>query len=94
MAMERCDLHYVNPPIRGFWQHLGALLQSLGGRLARWGQLADQRRTLREMDEHLLKDIGLSRADVDRIAGRRWFWDDPLVTGEEVDERYRSSDKS
>jgi len=93
MAMERCELHYAQPPVKGVWQHIGALLQNLGRHLARWDQLHEQRRQLREMDERMLKDIGLSSADVERIAGRRWFWDDPQATCEQLDERYRSSDK-
>ena len=32
------------------------------------------RQALRELDDHLLKDIGLSRADAEREA-RRPFWD-------------------
>ena len=92
MAMERCDLHYVDTPVQGFWQHLGVRLESLGRQLVRWDQLSEQRRQLRDMDEHMLKDIGLSRADVERIAGKRWFWDDPTLTNEVVDERYRNSE--
>jgi uncharacterized protein YjiS (DUF1127 family) len=90
MAMERCEVHYLQVPVKGFWQHLGLLLQRLGERVTRWGQLAEQRRQLREMEDHMLKDIGLSRADVDRIAGHRWFWDDPRRSGELLDQRYRS----
>ena len=93
MAMERCDLHYVQPPVKGLWQHVGAMLQNLKKHLERLDQLNEQRRQLREMDEHMLKDIGLSSADVERIAGRRWFWDDPLATGEQLDERYRTSER-
>ena len=57
----------------------------------RWDQLSQQRRQLREMDDHLLADIGLSQADVERIANRR-FWDDPLRNGERIDDRYRTRD--
>ncbi len=89
MAMERCDIHYQEAPVKGILQHTGLLLQRLGERVTRWGQLAEQRRLLRELDDHMLKDIGLSRADVDRIAGHRWFWDDPKRSGEVVDQRYR-----
>lgn len=87
--MERCEVGYLQAPVKGFWQHFGLLLQRLGERLTRWDQLAGQRRRLREMDEHMLKDIGLSRADVERIAGHRWFWDDPRRSGELMDQRYR-----
>jgi uncharacterized protein YjiS (DUF1127 family) len=43
--------------------------------LLRWQELARQRRALAQLDDRMLKDIGLSRADVAREVGRR-FWDD------------------
>lgn len=92
MAMERCEHYCLERPGSGFWQHLAFGLQWLGTKIRRWDQLVEQRRQLREMDEHMLKDIGLSRADVERLAGRR-FWNDPLQAGEQLDGRYRSSDK-
>ena len=88
MILERCAIPCIEQPLSGFWQHLGNILHRIGNTITRWDQLAEQRRQLREMDDRLLKDIGLSQADVKRIAGRR-FWDDPLQTGEIVDERYR-----
>lgn len=46
-------------------------------RTAEWLlRVASQRRALRELDEHQLKDIGLSRADALREANRYW-WDVP-----------------
>ena len=94
MAMERCDLQCGQASGKSLLQHLSLFLRALGDKFQRWGQLAEQRRQLREMDDHLLKDIGLSRADVERIAGHRWFWDDPLLKSERVDQRHRSSDSS
>ena len=44
--------------------------------LAAWRDVARQRRSLRDLNDHLLKDIGLSRADVLREM-RRPFWDLP-----------------
>ena len=44
-----------------------------------------QRRWLLEMDERMLKDIGLSRADVYRMAGQKWFWQEPLNRLEDLD---------
>lgn len=46
--------------------------------LLRWQELARQRQALLALDDRLLKDIGLSRADAVREA-RRPFWDDLLV---------------
>lgn len=88
MNLERCATPCIEQPLSGFLQHLGNLLRRIGNTITRWDQLAEQRRQLREMDDRLLADIGLSKADVKRIAGKK-FWDDPLRTGELVDERYR-----
>lgn len=42
-------------------------------RLLEWQERANQRYALRELDDHLLKDIGISRADAAREAGKP-FW--------------------
>lgn len=91
MILERCTTQCVESPTNDFWQHLGSILKRIGNTIIRWGQLSEQRRQLREMDDRLLDDIGLNQADVERIAGRR-FWDDPISRGERIDERYRTSD--
>ena len=44
-------------------------------RVLQWHELARQRRALLALDEHMLKDIGISRADAEREA-RRPFWCD------------------
>ena len=44
-------------------------------RLLDWQELARQRRALAALDDHMLKDIGLSRADA-RQEAERPFWDD------------------
>ncbi len=91
MILERCATPCIEQPLNGFWQHLGNILHRIGNTITRWDQLAQQRQQLRGMDDRMLRDIGLSQADVKRIAGRR-FWDDPLQTREIVDERYRSGE--
>jgi uncharacterized protein YjiS (DUF1127 family) len=48
---------------------LRAIEQVLG-----WQEVARQRRSLLELDERLLKDIGITRADALREASRP-FWD-------------------
>ncbi len=81
--------------LRNLLQKTGLLWTTRGvvGKLKRWNELARQRQQLRSLSDHQLKDIGLSRADVSRIAGNRWFWDDPVNRKEDLDQRYRSSDQ-
>ena len=47
--------------------------------LLRWQELARQRRALGAMSDHMLKDLGLTRTDALREAGRP-FWDDEDVS--------------
>lgn len=35
-----------------------------------WQERAEQRRTLQQLDDHMLRDLGLSRADVAREADK------------------------
>jgi uncharacterized protein YjiS (DUF1127 family) len=42
--------------------------------LLRWQELAQQRRRLLALDDRMLKDIGITRADASR-EGARPFWD-------------------
>ena len=46
-------------------------------KLLRWLELIEQRRRLLQLDDRMLKDIGVSRADAERES-QRSFWDDPL----------------
>lgn len=43
--------------------------------LTRWGARSAQRHRLAMLEDRMLKDIGLSRADADRESGK-WFWQD------------------
>jgi len=52
------------------------LLRQAWHKLQRWNELARQRRQLAALGDDMLKDIGRSRADIEREANRP-FWDDP-----------------
>jgi uncharacterized protein YjiS (DUF1127 family) len=41
--------------------------------LSIWSERATQRRALRDLDEHQLHDIGITREEADREANK-WFW--------------------
>ncbi len=78
MLIEQYQQQHWEHSAHGFWQNFGQLLQNLGRKIERFSQLADQRQELLEMDDHILKDIGLSRVDARQLTMRRWFWNDPL----------------
>ena len=46
-------------------------------RIARWYELSRERAALRRISDAGLKDLGLSRADIETESYRP-FWDDPL----------------
>ena len=50
-------------------------VQRFADRVLTWLQRSRQRRQLRTLSDNMLKDIGLSRADVDGETSRR-FWQD------------------
>lgn len=52
------------------WGALAGMVEAL----LRWQELSMQRRRLLELDAHMLKDMGISRADAVREA-KRPFWD-------------------
>ena len=54
-----------------------ALMLALGRRILRWHELNRQRRELAQLSDSTLKDLGLSRADIE-VESRSPFWRDPL----------------
>ncbi|HLB80832.1 MAG TPA: DUF1127 domain-containing protein [Dongiaceae bacterium] len=55
------------------WKRGAALLARICDAGLHWLELSRQRRSLQALDERRLKDIGLTRADVEREA-RKPFW--------------------
>ncbi|MGP3789599.1 MULTISPECIES: DUF1127 domain-containing protein [Pseudomonas] len=56
---------------------LSALASGAARQLRRWHQLYRQRQQLAALSDATLKDIGVSRADIE-VESQRPFWDDPL----------------
>ena len=60
----------------GFSRAVGLLRAARRGAVGAavaWHELARQRRSLRELDDHLLRDIGLTREQV-AVAAAKPFW--------------------
>ena len=52
---------------------LAAALSSIIGRLQHWVDVAEQRRQLARLDDHLLQDIGVDRFQA-RVEAEKAFW--------------------
>ncbi len=55
-------------------------LRALWQRIARWHEVSHERRVLAALNDDALKDMGLSRADVEQETHQH-FWSDPLGKG-------------
>ena len=52
---------------------VGGPLQRFAILISRWQERRAELRSLQRLDDHMLKDIGVSRCDVDREVRTRWF---------------------
>lgn len=60
-------------------RRLPKLAATASARLLRWHELSRQRRALLALNERMLKDVGITRAEAEREA-RRPFWSDGIDT--------------
>jgi len=63
----------INGLSRGVGHEIVAVLDRLFEAPFVWAERAAERRHLAKLDEHLLKDIGLNRADVEAVTTKP-FW--------------------
>jgi uncharacterized protein YjiS (DUF1127 family) len=63
----------INGLSRGVGHEVAAVLDRLFDAPFIWAERAAERRHLAELDDHLLRDIGLNRAEVENISTRP-FW--------------------
>jgi uncharacterized protein YjiS (DUF1127 family) len=63
----------INGLSRGVGHEIAAVLDRLFDVPFVWAERAAERRHLSELDDHLLNDIGLNRADVDLVSTKP-FW--------------------
>ncbi len=74
MAMATCE-HSVSTAYAANGASEGRITNfgDIVALVTRWTGRSAQRRRLRELDDHLLRDMGLTRADVEREASKP-FW--------------------
>lgn len=65
------QIHFEAPSLGESW------LAAAWKHIRRWEELSRQRQQLASMSDEMLKDIGLSRADV-MEESERHFWEEPL----------------
>ena len=75
MNMQKIVWHTLQLP-QALRSSGAGVLRRAWAKLRRWRQLARQRRQLASLSDELLKDIGRSRADVERELSQP-FWKEP-----------------
>lgn len=70
---SKCTLAGATGNSQQRWRGANSPAVRLLERLLSWSDRLRQRRQLLSMDDHLLKDIGLTRADIQSEAGKP-FW--------------------
>ncbi|MGH8543773.1 MAG: DUF1127 domain-containing protein [Gammaproteobacteria bacterium] len=63
------------PTAPGLWRAIRSWAARALDRLRRWREVTRERRTLLALSDHMLKDIGITRAEAEREASRP-FWQD------------------
>jgi uncharacterized protein YjiS (DUF1127 family) len=63
----------INSLSRGVGHQIAAVLDQLFEAPFVWAERAAERRHLAELDDHLLNDIGLNRADIEAVSTKP-FW--------------------
>jgi uncharacterized protein YjiS (DUF1127 family) len=63
----------INGLTRGVGHEIAAVLDRLFEAPFLWAERAAERRHLAQLDDHLLNDIGLNRADVEAVSTKP-FW--------------------
>lgn len=76
---QKTQCRQTGQSARGTFKSMARTITLLWRRYAMWLRMKEQHRQLMVMDDRMLKDIGLSRADAVRITTGPRFW--PHITG-------------
>ncbi len=70
---KECRYHETDYRIFNAAQQLWCQVKQFAYRFQRWGEIQGQRRQLLSMNDRMLKDIGISRADAVRLTSSPGF---------------------
>ncbi len=74
MISQDCQCNETNHDFSNFLQRTWTGIKRVVNRYRQWENMKHNHRLLLTMDNRLLKDIGLSRADAVRISNAHSFW--------------------
>ena len=74
-TLQDCQCNSENYPVANPLRRVWDLVKRTAARYREWEKLKYNHSLLIAMDDRMLKDIGLSRADAIRISKAHTFWD-------------------
>jgi uncharacterized protein YjiS (DUF1127 family) len=74
MISQDCQCNETNDGFSTFLQRIWYLVKRTGKRYKQWNEMKHNHRLLLTMEDRMLNDIGLSRADAVRISNAHTFW--------------------
>ena len=74
MTFEACQTNQRTPLFSNTLRRIWGLTKRTASRYSQWQKMKQNHRLLITMDDRMLKDIGLSRADAIRVSNAHTFW--------------------
>ena len=75
MISQDCQCSETNDGFSNFFQRVWHLVKRTGKRYKEWERMKHNLRLLFTMEDRMLNDIGLSRADAVRLNNAESFWE-------------------
>ena len=91
MISQDCQCKETNHGFLNFFQRIWHLVKRTGKRYNQWNEMKHNQLLLLTMEDRMLKDIGLSRADAVRISRAHTFWKFVFQPESDVKDRGRNS---
>ncbi len=73
-TFQDCQCNETNDHFSNTFQRIWCLIKRTATRVKQWEEMKHNHRLLLTMEDRMLSDIGLSRADAVRISNAHTFW--------------------